>query len=533
MSTEADTVEELIATAIALHDAGASARAEAVLGRVLAADPDNVLALYGLGRVLRDTGRAAEALAPLRRCHDLVPANATVGLSLAVALSDAGRPEDAATLLDGLLGSAPDAAPQLEEALCAALAAAGHKAYVEHRFADSAAFYTRLAALRPEGDGVMGSLGGALLRAGDPAGAEAALRRALEQAPGDERWLRPLAESVKLQGRLDEAKALYRRIWTARRASRWWPGPPERGDGSLHTRATLTKLRHDVEQFEHLAGLGLLPAEAAPSVDALRRLRDAVAAEGRKPTEPFDLTEAQAIAVRDVYNRIVRLAEPDTGPGPVLNPAVDWRAVEAEFHANTPGFAVIDGLLSPEALAALRRYCLESTFWFDLDHAGGYLGAYLSEGFDADLLVAIVRELQQALPDVLGGRPLRELWAYKYDQRLEGIPPHADEAAVNVNLWIAPDDACTDPEGGGLLVYPVEVPRDWRFADYNTINPKFEAFLRERGSAPRRIAHRQNRAMVFTSKVVHASERVDFRPGYENRRINITLLFGDRRADGK
>jgi hypothetical protein len=138
------------------------------------------------------------------------------------------------------------------------------------------------------------------------------------------------------------------------------------------------------------------------------------------------------------------------------------------------------------------------------------------------------RELQAAFPDIVGPHALRQVWAFKYDQHLSGIPPHADAAAVNVNLWIAPDDACPDPDAGGLLVYPVKVPADWGFVDYNSINPRFDAFIRDHGGTPHRIGHRQNRALLFSSDAIHATESVDFRPGYLNRRINITMLFGYR-----
>jgi hypothetical protein len=39
---------------------------------------------------------------------------------------------------------------------------------------------------------------------------------------------------------------------------------------------------------------------------------------------------------------------------------------------------------------------------------------------------------------------------------------HADEAAINVNLWVTPTDANLDPSGGGLVVYKV---RDTRLTE--------------------------------------------------------------------
>lgn len=35
---------------------------------------------------------------------------------------------------------------------------------------------------------------------------------------------------------------------------------------------------------------------------------------------------------------------------------------------------------------------------------------------------------------------------------------HADDARVNLNFWVTPDDANLDPTSGGLVVYPKEPP---------------------------------------------------------------------------
>jgi hypothetical protein len=42
------------------------------------------------------------------------------------------------------------------------------------------------------------------------------------------------------------------------------------------------------------------------------------------------------------------------------------------------------------------------------------------------------------------------------------------------------------------------------------------------------VPYRENRAVLFESRLFHQSDIPDFRQGYEDHRINITLLFGDR-----
>ena len=40
------------------------------------------------------------------------------------------------------------------------------------------------------------------------------------------------------------------------------------------------------------------------------------------------------------------------------------------------------------------------------------------------------------------------------------------------------------------------------------------------------VPYRENRAVLFESRMFHSSDAPKFAPGYENLRINITLLFG-------
>ena len=44
------------------------------------------------------------------------------------------------------------------------------------------------------------------------------------------------------------------------------------------------------------------------------------------------------------------------------------------------------------------------------------------------------------------------------------------------------------------------------------------------------MPHKQNRVVIFNSDLFHKTDSYRFRPGYENRRINVTLLYGFRQA---
>jgi len=192
-------------------------------------------------------------------------------------------------------------------------------------------------------------------------------------------------------------------------------------------------------------------------------------------------------------------------------------------------------------LATLRRFCLESTMWYEIKKVG-YLGAYWANGFAAPLLLQIAEELRQALPEIFQDHPLQQMWAYKYDSNIStGIKVHADAAAVNVNFWITEDEANLgrDDEGtgGGLRIYLKDAPAEWEFSSYNTGHTKIYNYLKsDAGGANREVAipYRMNRAVIFHSQLFHTTDRFRFRCcAYKDRRINITMLFGTRKGSDK
>lgn len=290
------------------------------------------------------------------------------------------------------------------------------------------------------------------------------------------------------------------------------------------------KLRHDVEQFRYLMAAGVLGAEFEAICAAYERTWDDLVARGIGGQVAMD---AQAEArIGAVYNRLVHVR-----PTPRLDRALasgwDRTVVERDYIGRPPGVVVIDDFLDPTALAELRAFCLESTVWSANRYAHGRLGAFFRDGFNCPLLLQIAEELRNALPRVIGERyPLRQLWGFKNDYTLPAdANTHADFAAVNVNFWITPESANADTASGGMVVYEVDAPMDWDFYTYNGRSDLIHAYLRERNARRVRIAYRANRAVIFNSDLFHATEAVHFHPGYANRRINVTMLYGQREGD--
>jgi hypothetical protein len=192
---------------------------------------------------------------------------------------------------------------------------------------------------------------------------------------------------------------------------------------------------------------------------------------------------------------------------------------------------VIDDLLTQKALETLRRFCWGSTVWRK-NYDDGYLGATLDCGFACPILAQIAAELQSTFPAILGAHGLRMMWGFKYDSSLHGIRIHADQAAVNVNFWITPDEANRDSAHGGLVVWDKTAPLDWDTSQYNGDEAAARAFLVRHGAKPVTVPYRANRAVIFDSDLFHETDVIDFKDGYLDRRINITMLYGRRTFDG-
>jgi hypothetical protein len=362
---------------------------------------------------------------------------------------------------------------------------------------------------------------------------DAAAERARAEAARPPDAARALGEKIDLamrRGDFPTAAEHAARHAELCRGTRWYP--VARADdpeipASVPWAPVLTpgKLVHDIEQIEYLERRGVVGPDVAALAGAYDDVLDTLRPLG--PDARVPLVGPARAKIGHAYGRLVHVRPTPRVPR-ALSPAWDGAAVEAEYLGRKPNVVVVDGFLSGDALESLRLFCLESTVWANNRYAHGRLGAFFREGFNCPLLTQIAEELKTTLPRVVGKRRVTQVWGYKYATRQPELPPHADFAAVNVNFWITPDDANLDPDTGGLLLYEVDAPRDWDFESYNRNAGKIRSLLAERNARPTHVPYRCNRAIIFDSDLFHSTPAVTFKSGYENRRVNVTVLFGDR-----
>jgi hypothetical protein len=174
----------------------------------------------------------------------------------------------------------------------------------------------------------------------------------------------------------------------------------------------------------------------------------------------------------------------------------------------------------------LRRFLLESTIWHDFSHIDGFVASYLEDGLACPLVLQIADELRQAFPDILGPHPLTQAWAFKGLRSQSAVDVHADDAAVSINFWVTPTEANLEPESGGLVVALTPPPADWQIREYDADQERIVTFLEKNAGNRLVVPYRQNRAVLFRSRLFHHSDCPKFASGYENHRINLTLLYG-------
>jgi Tfp pilus assembly protein PilF len=396
----------------------------------------------------------------------------------------------------------------------AALEAALQQASVHHRagrLSEAERLYRSILQTLPDHPGVSNNLGLALKDQGRLEEAAATFRRVVAVRPDDALAHCNLGNVLRLQGRPQEAAACYRRA---------------------------IALKPDMALAHKNLGTVLCESDRlADSFASFRRHaelaygRPASRAGGNEPVAPHKARhDREQQDYLDGVNTAAggfRIEEGGRVAGHAVNPDASNGQVAALWQTSRPQIAVIDNLVTDEALAELRRFCWGSTIWRKV-YRDGYLGAMPEHGFACPLLAQIADELRATYPAILGAHPLLQFWGFKYDSRLSGIAVHADFAAVNVNFWITPDEANLDPEHGGLVVWDVPAPMGWDFAKYNDDVPAARDFLAHAGARPVTIPHRANRAVIFDSDLFHETDRIAFKDGYLNRRINITLLYGRR-----
>ncbi|OGA23682.1 MAG: hypothetical protein A3I02_16115 [Betaproteobacteria bacterium RIFCSPLOWO2_02_FULL_67_26] len=582
VATEPAHFEALHVLGVSYAMSGNLDKAEALISKAIAIKPDHAEALGNLGKVLHNRQKLDEAIDCLDKAIRLQPQLTDAHLNRGLVLEDLNRLEEALSSYDKVIALKPDCAE--------AYMNRGIVETRLNRLADALASHDRAIALKPDFGDAHGNRGDVLQKLNRLADALTSYETAISLRPGfaleynsrggvleklhrHEEAVASYGRAIALQPDLAEAycnraHALYELNRTEEALDDYAAALRLDPDFALaknniashylgqlsdfpqidrlcmeaaelklkqeyaspQARSSIQgfRARHDLEQATYLIALGYAFEWLH---QAHRRLagicaRHLAAPEDSASLEAIPLSAEEAGDINIFRRSLLRYTIAD----PVehcLNPDNDWKAIEDRYFSCAPEMIAIDDLLSQQALRELRNFCLVSTVWKSEYRRNQYLGAFATSGFVSSLHLRIALELKRKMPRIFGEHNLEQLWAFKYDSRSRhGINIHADFAKVNLNFWVTPDAANLDPESGGLIVHDVPCPPSWGLEEYNGNEMAVRDFLENNRSGSMRVPYRCNRAVLFNSALFHETDHFRFKDGYENRRINITYLFG-------
>lgn len=513
MSSAPSQIQTLFAEAVKNHTSGQFRTALGLYDQIIALDPSRAGVHYNRAVVLHGLGEPAAALASCDRAIALEPKSALAHAYRGDILQALDRLDEAVQSYGQSLALNP-----AEAEVHVSLGIALHKRQEHDR---AVASYDAAIALRPNHAETHNHRGIALQDLGRFDAALESYNRAAEINP-DFVEARRNAFWIHL-GNLKSPDAIARTSQEAVRVV------IKRESETLSAQQKIAdfRLAHELEQTDYLIANGYdfagLRAANTTLHRAYERFRQQIE-EGEAaryiPLSPNETNDI--IGLRRGFLRY----EPPRELDHYLHPETDWAAIEEQYFSSSPEIVAIDNFLAPRALEELRKFCLVSTVW-NTEYPKQYLGATAGDGFVSPLHVAIARDLPRRMPRIFGGHRFEQLWGFKCSSKMRaGLNVHADIARVNLNFWVTPDEANLDPATGGLVVHDVPAPADWRFQDYNDNEQGIYAFLKKSGARRHRFPYRCNRAVLFNSSLFHETDAIHFKPGYENRRVNITYLFG-------
>lgn len=547
--------------ALTHHRAGDLARAAQLYRQLLSHDPDHADALHLLGVVALQSGDPASAITHIREAIEKGTNQPAFHSNLGEALRISGELEAAAAAFSGALALDPGFADAHSNLGATLLALGQVDAAVEHLeravrinpnfpeaymnlgnamkdqglYEKAARCFAKVVALNPDIVEAQVNLGNALRGSGDAGGAQIHYEQAIRLRPQLSEAHTNLALLHAEQDRFDEARDVFQRLFEVTYGNEYWHATTftlPLASESAPIETTRFALIDSAEHVEYLIGQGKLDASFSQMAGTYRSVLEELAEADDDAL--ITLSSRQSCKIASFFRKIIHFVDAPRIAPSAINPELDFRAIENAYLASPVAVTCFDNFLTPKALRALYEFCLGSTIFVG-QARGGFLTSYMGAGFHCSLLFQIVEELKQAFPQLLANQTLGNMWVYRYPSEGEGVRAHTDEGSVTFNFWITPDAANLQIGRGGLVTYTKEQPLDWDWQRFNldkddpATRKEIDSFLHSADTAT--IEYRDNRALLFHSNLFHRSDYFRFKDDYQSRRMNVTLLFGERGTD--
>ena len=220
----------------------------------------------------------------------------------------------------------------------------------------------------------------------------------------------------------------------------------------------------------------------------------------------------------------IKYNKPPKISGPYINQGLDFNHIENSYCSSNPEVVIIDNFLSNDFINELQVFFRCANI-FKYPYSRGYIGAFLGKGMANRSLLEFSDELKKSFKRIFKNHYLSQAWAFKYDSKQEGIGIHADDARVNVNFWITDSTSNKNPQNGGLIVWKKTPNLNASFNDFNSLKSIDKMSKEVENSEYIKVPYQSNRVVIFNSKLYHATDKIEFKDNYIDRRVNVTFLY--------
>ena len=278
-----------------------------------------------------------------------------------------------------------------------------------------------------------------------------------------------------------------------------------------------TFIKHEFEQLCHIDsdtdGIRNMKI-SQPFFNEIKKLYE-------KDSINYSDNELQTISAMHniIYNKPIKLKEN------LLNPNLDVSQIENDYNSSNPEIIVIDNFLSKKFLKEINIFFRCANI-FKRPYPRGYIGTFLNTGMSNIPMLLFSQVLKNTFKGIFHDNHLTQAWAFKYDSEQKGIGIHADDANINVNFWTTPNESNLDKNSGGMIIWKKKPDINSSFMDFNSMDSSSKLLDEVSSVDSTKISYKENRVVIFNSKLYHATDNIKFKKGYKNRRVNVTFLYG-------
>lgn len=289
----------------------------------------------------------------------------------------------------------------------------------------------------------------------------------------------------------------------------------------------------EVEEALELYERAIMSAGGLPAVGLLGdwRWRDEPGAGNSRASELVTLGEPETEAMKEMM--LLRSAKQQAITEPVdslLQPDLNFASMASSYLRASPHAVAIDNALSDDGLETLQHLLQSSRIWHIAnDHA---VLTDVFHGLATEPIAQLAEELRARMPQLLCSHAVRDIFATSYDRIPEGGELRVSNGSIGVMIWLTEQDAAS--VGGEFQLFPAQVPDDIDLADYEaglktpSADPRIESLVREYAGRVATVEHKSNRMVIFDATVLHRSAELAYQPGFKNRRLELTFIFGQR-----